>query len=69
MNGDQGPPNAESAARAGALEPCREQVALRGQIDKKSSIPTGVLTTPVTPPPAVPKATGGTGKFLDKMKP
>lgn len=69
MNGDQGPPNAEAAARASALEPCREQVALRGQIDKKPSIPAGGLTTPVTPPSSMSKPAEGTGKFLDKMRP
>lgn len=37
-------PVSETAARADALEPCREQVARRGQIENKPNIPIGDLT-------------------------
>jgi hypothetical protein len=69
LNGDQGPPNTETAARASALQSCREQIARRGEIVQKPNIPTGDLTKPVTPPPSEPLPPGGTGNFLKQMKP
>jgi len=72
LNGDQGPPNTETAARASALQSCREQIARRGEIVQKPNIPTGDLTKPVTPPPAVesvPKPSGGAGNIFKQMKP
>ena len=69
LEDQEGPPNAEAAARASALQACREQIARRGEIVQKPNIPIGDLTKPVTPPPSEPLPPGGTGNFLKQMKP
>jgi hypothetical protein len=62
-------PASETAARADALNDCRAQIALRGQIDKKPNVPTGEVTKPVTPPPYQPLPPAGTGNLFKQMKP
>ena len=62
-------PVSETAARADALNDCRAQIALRGQIDKKPNIPAGEVTTPVTPPPYEPLPPAGAGNLFKQMNP
>ena len=49
LNGDQGPPNSEAAARATALEPCREKVAAKGQVEEKPGGSIGDSLKPANP--------------------
>ena len=62
-------PVSETTVRANALNDCRAQIALRGQIDKKPNIPTGDITKPVTPAPYEPLPPAGTGSLFKQMKP
>jgi hypothetical protein len=62
-------PVSETAARADALNDCRAQIALRGQIEKKPNIPTEDVTKPVTPSPYEPLPPAGTGNLFKQMNP
>lgn len=49
LNGNQGPPNTETAARASALQTCRADVRAREEAVQKPGIPIGDIVKPVDP--------------------
>ena len=49
LNGDQGDPNAKTAARASALQTCRADVRAREEAVQKPGVPIGDIVKPVDP--------------------
>ena len=49
LNGNQGPPNTEAAARASALQTCRADVRAREEAVQKPGVPIGDIVKPVDP--------------------
>jgi hypothetical protein len=69
LGDEKGPPNTEASARDSALQSCREQIARRGEIANKPSVPIGDLTKPADPLDklgVVKKPEGGVDQFLKK---